>query len=396
MYDERSIATNETIGGKKAEEFTREFLEDLNKTYNNSINKNSQTQNTNNVKNGVYMGELENGNTMNYTKLIDSVFKSTEDYFTKFTTTYNKVYTKYGKDITTMLLKGDYRPINKYDVYTSTSPTPGKTLTLFGLHKKTQELNVYTAGLKTALATFVNNSSSTYLVDMLSFNKEMTGSLLTDTNEKILKKFITEKIIENKINELTDSTALLSDLEKSRNQLITSLDKVNFVIKNGKDSTVSDGVVKSVTMSGFTSDLLYNEYETCISYIDTNTSKLFEGLSTNITFLNPTIQSADFDFLMKELLSDSVDILMSEFKDTTLYSNGLKNQLKKRLEKFVEKPKEKNFKLSKFKSRKSGKDIKFGIASTADETNSTVISEANQTFSTSNSVDDKLNFYRAE
>ncbi|MFN9901703.1 MAG: hypothetical protein ACK55Z_23550, partial [bacterium] len=100
MYDERSIATNETIGGKKAEEFTREFLEDLNKTYNNSINKNSQTQNTNNVKNGVYMGELENGNTMNYTKLIDSVFKSTEDYFTKFTTTYNKVYTKYGKDIT--------------------------------------------------------------------------------------------------------------------------------------------------------------------------------------------------------------------------------------------------------------------------------------------------------
>ena len=397
MYDERSIATNETIGGKKAEEFTREFLEDLNKTYNNSINKNSQTENTNNIKDGKYMGSFKNGNTMNYTELIGSVFTSTENYFTKFTSTYNKVYTKYGKDITTMLLKGDYRPINKYDVYTLPLPTPGKTLTLFGLHKKTQELTVYTSGLKTALATFVNNSSPTYLATMLGFDKEIpaNSSSLIEAN-KIVQKFITEKIIENKINELTDSTSLLSDLENSRNQLITSLDKVNFVVKNAKDATVTDGVVKSITMSGFTSDLLYNEYETCISYIETNTPKLFEDLSTNITFLNPTITSSDFDFIMKELLSDSVDSLMSEFKDPSLYKTPLKNQLKRRLEKFVEKPKEKNFKLTKFKSRKSGKTIEFGIASTVDETNSTIISEVNQTFSTSNSVDDKLNFYRAE
>ena len=174
------------------------------------------------------------------------------------------------------------------------------------------------------------------------------------------------------------------------------MDKVNFVVKNAKDATVTDGVVKSITMSGFTSDLLYNEYETCISYIETNTPKLFEDLSTNITFLNPTITSSDFDFIMKELLSDSVDSLMSEFKDPSLYKTPLKNQLKRRIEKFVEKPKEKNFKLTKFKSRKSGKTIEFGIASTVDETNSTIISEVNQTFSTSNSVDDKLNFYRAE
>jgi hypothetical protein len=343
------------------------------------------------------MGSFKNGNTMNYTELIGSVFTSTENYFTKFTSTYNKVYTKYGKDITTMLLKGDYRPINKYDVYTLPLPTPGKTLTLFGLHKKTQELTVYTSGLKTALATFVNNSSPTYLATMLGFDKEIpaNSSSLIEAN-KIVQKFITEKIIENKINELTDSTALLSDLENSRNQLITSLDKVNFVVKNAKDATVTDGVVKSITMSGFTSDLLYNEYETCISYIETNTPKLFEDLSTNITFLNPTITSSDFDFIMKELLSDSVDSLMSEFKDPSLYKTPLKNQLKRRLEKFVEKPKEKNFKLTKFKSRKSGKTIEFGIASIVDETNSTIISEVNQTFSTSNSVDDKLNFYRAE
>ena len=88
-----------------------------------------------------------------------------------------------------MLLKGDYRPINQYDVFTSTSPTPGETLSLLGLFKKTQELTVYTSGLKTGLADFVNNSSSTYLVDMVGFNKEMTGSLLTDTNVKMILLF---------------------------------------------------------------------------------------------------------------------------------------------------------------------------------------------------------------
>jgi hypothetical protein len=394
MYDERSIATNETIDGKKAEEYTREFLEKLNKTYGNEINKNNQAQNTKNVKGGNYMGTLD-GNSIKYTDIIKSVFTSTESYFDKYQDTYNKIYTKYGKDITALLFKGEYRPINQYDIYTSTSPTPGKTLSLLGLYKKTQELTVYTTGLKTGLANFLNNSSSTYLVDMVGFNKEMTGSILTDTNVK-LKDFITKEIIENKINELTDSTQILDELEKSRNQLISDLDRVNFVIKNGKDSTVQDSIVKSVAISGFTSDLLYNEYSTCVDYIETNAPKLVDGLSTNITFLNPTIQSADFEFMMKQLLSDKVDAFISELKDPSLYKDSLKNQLKKRLNKFVEKPEEKKFKLTKFKKRKSDKEIKFGISSTTDETNQTIIDEANQIFSTSNEVKDKLNYYRPQ
>lgn len=394
MYDERSIATNETIDGKKAEEYTREFLEKLNKTYGNEINKNNQSQNTKNVKGGNYMGTLD-GNSIKYTDIIKSVFTSTESYFDKYQDTYNKIYTKYGKDITALLFKGEYRPINQYDIYTSTSPTPGKTLSLLGLYKKTQELTVYTTGLKTGLANFLNNSSSTYLVDMVGFNKEMTNSILTDTNVK-LKDFITKEIIENKINELTNSTQILDELEKSRNQLISDLDRVNFVIKNGKDSTVQDSVVKSVAISGFTSDLLYNEYSTCVDYIETNAPKLVDGLSTNITFLNPTIQSADFEFMMKQLLSDKVDAFISELKDPSLYKEPLKNQLKKRLNKFVEKPEEKKFKLTKFKKRKSDKEIKFGISSTTDETNQTIIDEANQIFSTSNEVKDKLNYYRPQ
>ena len=151
-------------------------------------------------------------------------------------------------------------------------------------------------------------------------------------------------------------------------------------------------------ISGFTSGMLYGEYDSCIDYIDKNTSKLFEDLTTNITFLNPTVQSSDFDFLMSQLLSDTKDIdsIMNELKDTTLYSNQLKNKLKRRLEKFVQKPEEKKFKLTKFKGRKTGKDIKFGIASTAEETNQTIIEEVEKIFSETNEVNDKLNFYRTK
>ena len=394
MYDERSISTNETIGGQKAEEFTREFLDKLNQTYSNKINSNGQTENTNNVKDGQFMGVKEQTN-MNYTTLLESVFTSTENYFTKFTSTYNNIYKKFGRDITTMVLKGDYRPINQYDVYTSMSPSPGKTLTLYGLHKKTKELSIYAAGLKTGLVTFINDSSNTYLVNMFGFDKELSGALATQTNELILKQFLIKKI-EEKINEITENS--LSELDVARNQLINNLDKVNFVIKNGKDATVTDGKVQRITMSGFTTDMLYDEYETCINYIDKNTTKLFEDLTTNITFLNPTVQSSDFNFLMSQLLSDSKDIdsIINELKDPSLYSNQLKNKLKNRLEKFVNKPEEKKFKLTKFKKRRTGKDIKFGIASTAEETNQTIIDEAKKIFSETNDVDDKLNYYKTK
>jgi hypothetical protein len=192
---------------------------------------------------------------------------------------------------------------------------------------------------------------------------------------------------------LTDSN-VLSDLEKSRNELIKVLDKANFVIKNSKDSSSKDSIINSSTMSGFTSDLLYNEYKTCIDYIETNAPKLIEDLGTNITFLNPTIQSSDFDLIISQLLNNSVDALMSKFTDTSLYPESLKKQLRKRVEKFVNVPEEKKFKLTKLKSRKSDKEIKFNILTTSEEIDEDIIDEVNKIFSDSNDVQDKLNFYR--
>jgi len=396
MYDERSISTMGNAEKGKYEKFSKEFLTDvLNRTYVNKSEK-SEVQNINKISEGEYMGQLENSDSINYVNLLKSLETSTKDYFEKFQTTYNVIYEKYGKDITTMLLSNSYRPTNKYDIYTLTSPTPGKTIELLGIHQKTQEISTYTSGLKTALASFIENSTSNYLVNMLKFEKEIPpdkpgGSLLNDTNDKILKPYFI-KIIEEKINEISENN--VSSLEKSRNELIVILDKLNFVVKNGFDSTIKEEKVNSSTLSGFTSDFIYKEYETFIEYIEKNHIRVVEDLTTNITFLTPTIQPLDFDFIMSQLISNKVDDIMAQFTDKKLYPDSLKNKLKKRIENFVNKPEKKKFKLTKFKTLKTGKSFTYKINTTTEETNQTVIDEVKKIFSDSNDVKDKLNFYR--
>lgn len=396
MYDERSISTNETIGGMTPEEFTKDFLDKLNQSYYNITPTADLIKNNKNITQNNYMG-VPSGNTTNvekisYTELVTNLFDLTKNYFEKYVSIYNQIYTKYGKDITTMLLKNDYRPIFQYDVYTSTSPTPGKVLELFGLHEKRKELSVYSEGLELALNNFIDNSSTTYLSNLFTFDKVITGSLLTDTNEKIIKPFI-KKVIQEKVDEISD-VKILKELEESRNDLIKTLDKLNFVIKNAKDSTIDNDTVKSLQFSGFTSDLLYKEYESCITYIEENHSKLTVDLSTNITFLNPTIQSSDFDFIISQLLFDKIDSFMNLFTDTSFYPETVKNKLKTRLQSFINVPNKKDFKFTKFKDRKNGKEINFDVITISDETNGTIINESTKIFSESNEVTNKLNFYR--
>ena len=394
MYDERSISTSqiEPPKGKTVNEFTKEFLTDINNSYVNKVG-NFQTQNTNVTPEDTdYMGTLE-GEEIKYSELLKSIEVSTRNYFTELESTYNFIYENYGNDITTMLLSNDYRPINKYDIYTLTSPTPGKTIELLGVHQKTKEIPTFTAGLKTGLVSFINNSPQNYLVNMLKFDKEMVGSKLNDANEKILKPFFIKEIVENKINEITDYDILFG-LENARNELIINLDKINFVIKNGFDSKISENKVMTSSLLGFTSDFLYKEYESHIEYIDKNHQRIVQDLTTNITFLNPNIQPPDFDFIISQLLSGSVDSLIDRFTDTTLYPESLKKQLKKRVEKFINKPEKKNFKLSKFKSNKTGKTFSYKINTTIEETNTTVKDEVKKIFSDSNEVKDKLNLYR--
>ena len=230
MYDERSIATNETIGGKPAAEFTKSFLESLN-VPTQVTPKADPNPKTNNI-NESYIAAEQNLPELIYTKNIDEVFTKTKNYFDKYVSAYNNVVTKYGTEISTMLLHPNYREIKNYDIYTLTSLTPGKTLQLFGLTKKGLETDFLLKSFKVGLVNFIDNSSTTYLCEMLGFDKEISGSIsgskLIDMNEKILKPFFST-LTQTVLDEISNEN-LLTEIESNRNALVKSLDSVNFIV----------------------------------------------------------------------------------------------------------------------------------------------------------------------
>lgn len=404
MYDERSIATNQTIGGMEAREFTKSFLESLSQIQQLSptVDPNAKTNNINES----YIAAGQNGTELIYTKNVEEVFTNTKNYFEKYVSTYDNVVTKYGTEIGTLLLHPDYREINKYDVYTSTSLTPGKTLQLFGLTKKGAETEFLTKGLRTGLNDFIKNSSSTYLCEMLGFDKELPGSKLTDMNDKILKPFFST-LTQTVLEEISNGN-LLTEIETNRNSLVKSLDSVNFIVKFAKDSYVEGTKVTSSTLSGFTSDFIYNEYKTCIEYIETNTPKMYEDLTSTINLVNPAIGQPEFEKIMKQLLFTNYTEIQNYFnnKPSSPYSGLLKidsgvypektiKKLLNRVEKFNEPTDKKKFKFTTFKSRKSSKEIKFNINVSSTETDTTIIEESKKVHSDNlEAKDNKLNYYR--
>jgi hypothetical protein len=404
MYDERSIATNETIGGEKADKFTREFLQSLPqiKEQSPSTDPNANTDNINES----YIAAGQNGLDLIYTKNVEEVFTNTKNYFDKYVSTYDNVVTKYGTEIGSLLLHPDYREINKYDVYTSTSLTPGKTLQLFGLTKKGAEVTEFLGKFRKGLDKFIDNSSTTYLCEMLGFDKELSGSKLTDMNQNILKPFF-KKLIETTLDEISNGN-LLTEIETNRNSLVKSLDSVNFIVKFAKDTYVETPKVTSSTLSGFTSDLIYNEYKTCIEYIETNTPKMYEDLTSTINVVNPSVGQPEFEKIMKQLLFTNYTVIQNYFNnkpsapysgllkiDSGIYSEKDVKKLLKRVEKFNEPTDKKKFKFTTFKSRKSSKEIKFKINVTATETDNTIIAESKKVHAKNlEAEDNKLNYYR--
>lgn len=396
MYDERSISTNETINGIKTEKFTKDFLTDLN----NDRNKRSEVQkpqNVNKISEGKYIGILDTkDSTLEYTKYIDDIFLYTEQYLKTYDTLYNKLIPTYGTEIGRLLFDRLYRTIHEYDVYTTTSSTHGKTISLFGNYKKNKDLSILKRGLLEALVGKINTIN---LSEMFNLDKDLSPAKVVRSNEFITSYIVTytEKII----NYLVDKNPF-QELETTRNNLISSLDKLNYIIKFGKDNKITGEIVTSATLSGFTYDIIYNEYSSCIDYIEKNTFKLYNDLTTSIDFFNPIILENDFKKIIKVLLNNSInsvsflDLIMKEYeKDTIVFPENIRVKIRKRIEDFLEKPKQKDFKFSKIPQRKNSKVIKFKITEAVD-TNENVKEEIKKINSDSFESTTKLNYYKTK
>jgi len=393
MYDPRSITTNETIGGRRYEEFTKEFINSL---MDDTTKKPTYVEpNTSDkISTGQYIGELVN-NSLNYRTAVEGVFSSTNKYVSGYGDLYNKIVPIYGKNVSSILLSPVYRNNNNYNVYSVTdgSPTP---INLFGLYEKGRDLFVLTSMFEKNL----NNTLSTIdVLEMFKFDKEIPTNKIpvaTKLVKDYLALFITEKI-----DDMNSDTNLQS-IEKSRTDLIQSLDKVNFIVKYGYDVKLNENKneANKGILSGFTYDQLYNDYSSCIEYITKNSDQFYEDLDISINYSNAidSLSDEQFSNIMSDLLStvSSTEFISKTFgKDTILFDVKLTEKLSKRYENFVNKTDVKKFKFSKFKERARDIDLIYDVTMPEPViTDSNIIDEIIKMNKTPNIPINELNYYR--
>jgi hypothetical protein len=389
MYDERSIQSKDLrIAGKSAEDFTKEFLETLN------IKQSTPEESTNNSKGnelteGTFIGVL-NGTTLNYKTLVDNVYTTTKEYFDKYESFYNGIVKNYGTSISSFILHPNYRDIKDYDVYNATN-TVERTINLFGEYQKNRPLSFYVKLLKTKMTSTL---PSINLSQMMNLDNVLTLPKQNKANELLQPFFKT--LIEKKINSISEIQQL-KDFVDVRNKVITTFDEVNFLVKYGYDIKISGEILTKGVLSGYTYDLLYNEYENCVEHFTNNTSKMYEDLDTSINFNNPTITTNTFsEFLSVLLKEEDKQKFLDVFSvDTSIFDENIVRKLSKKYDSFIIKPiKDKNFKFKKLKNRKNDKEISFNVT----ESNVTEpIKDEVKKLKSKNNVaptNNKLNYYK--
>ncbi len=392
MYDERSTVTVGSISGRTVQEFTKWFLEDIQKQTEPAVDSSNATEGVK-PDTGKYIGS--GTETLTYDNLVDDVFNKTKVYFESFEPSYNLLNKEFGPLIMKLILSPDYRKIKNLDIFTSTSLTPGTTVELIGKYPDGTPYSRFVSLLKKRLLDFVKTED---IASVFAFDKVLTAPKIVKANE-LLRPYIT-KLIEDKIGSL-DSNKQVKGFDERRNELIIALDKVNFLVKYGYDAQLEsqDKAIKA-TLSGYTSNLIYDEYKSCIDYIKDNTSKFYEKLDNTIDYTNPVINSQILGSLLSVILSSTgtynKDTLMQVFNvDKTIFDENTVEKLNKKITSFIEELEDIKFKFKKMKERKNNNPISFKVTATEEITDSAVKDQVTNLNSKKVPIiSGKLNYYR--
>jgi hypothetical protein len=387
MYDDRSINTVTKIEGKDVEKFTKEFLDGLPNSGNEKLN----SQNINSVNDVFegYIGTIDNtSNTISYNSIVGSLYSSTQNYLDTYESSYNITVNKYGPILSSLLLHPQYRKITKYDYNT---PSTTGQIDLFGEYNLGEDLSRFLLLLNNEIIEEINNIEN--ISTIFGFDKILPKDKIGYINRIIKPQIINYLKVE--INGMVKSK--VNGIGEMRNIVIKELDSLNFVVKNGVDVSLVKQTATEATLSGFTSNLLYDEYSKCITSLINETTNIYEDLDPNtINFFRPTIDLNVLTEILPYLLFNyKIDIIQLLKTDQTIINQSLLNKMVKKLDKFFDiKPKDKNF---KFKTIKRGKqrDLTFGVISQIVTTNTSLIDEIKLVKSTRQTPikNSKLNYY---
>lgn len=387
MYDERSINTAETINGRDRETFTKEFLETLQQV--NKVSPLGEILTSDNEVTEGTIGVLD-GETIQFNDLINEMYMNTENYLNTYQSTYNVTLSKYGPILSTLLLHPLYRQAKDYGYYNDLGGSE-INIELFGEYKLNEDLSRFIGLLKNETITSFN---SVNVSEFFEFDKVLSVDKQSYIN-RILKPKISG-FIEEEINKMSEFDS--KNIREKRNNLIKTMDNLNFLIKYGYDASLISQKATQIDLSGFTSSNLYSEYEPCISSITSSTSNFYQDLdTTSINFYNPEIDDELLKIVLNVLLKDQknniTDIIKSE---TKVLDSNTQTKLIKKLDKFFDYTyKDKDF---KFKLPKKKKEVvlKYNILSQTEIIDAGVKNDLIKTKSTKTTkiIDNKLNYFR--
>jgi hypothetical protein len=382
MYDERSEATNTKIGGQRAEDFTKSFLQSLNDA--NTQKKNIKDKLGLQYVEGQYFGEFSGKTALNYTTLIDNLYKYSIDYLDMYETLFSTLLTNYGPHFTNYMLNNIYRTVSNYVVNTDESGTD--SIELFGLFKSTDDYNEYIKDLRTNVSYGLLNN------DNISSIFKLSNVVTTDNVNNVASNIITsiDKIL-TKMGEDISSINLIKDFEEIRDNIIKTLDKLNFITKNGFDVKLENGISSSVNLTSFSGTTFYSQYNDCIEYIKKNVSTMKDKLNNDIEDPNSELNDELIkDFILGTILPISKTTLMDNIKTLEL-GDDFNNEFDNHLDGILSENKTYNLRYGKKPKRKKNNPIVYNISA---ETVTTTTDEIKKIFAISNDVTTDLNYYK--
>jgi hypothetical protein len=393
MYDERAITTNTKMGGKDTSDFTKEFIQSLSDTLiPQTALKDTKGKGP---TEGQYIGTLEPKEpSINYTTVVDELFKKTNEYFTSYENFYNNVLTSNGSLLTNLIINKDYRKINDYNVFTGVTGNTGTTISLFGLYKD-KTLSTYIEDLSTKLNTYLKDSNPLYIIDTFDLNNIVPQKYQTDINQILSNNII--NIVSTKLNEINELKSI-KEFETKRNELIISLDKLNYITQNGYDVKIEKNKSTKLTLGTGTFNPIefYSNYSANIDYINSNTTKMYEKLDTSLNFENIVITHDIVKNILNAILKNSVDdIVIGVEVPLPSEDYSLSGKIKDGITKWFTKIKEEKLKFGKPPIRKNSKPVVYTMPPLdVSESETPTTNEIKGLFGQKNNVTEKLNYYR--
>jgi hypothetical protein len=270
MYDERSIPTDGNIADQNKDKFTKSFLESLQKDF----DKQKSPINANGAQGqveGNYIG-LGSGNSLDYTTLIDDFFNKVVNYTTSYKSSYENIYKTYGPEINGMFFSDAYRTINEIDVQGYA------TINLLGLYSGLNDIPTYSRRLIFEMEDAITNN------DLMSiFGFDLGSSDLNNLYEETLKPIVTD-LINKHITDLTTAVSV-NDVEKTRNELISTIDKLNYIY-SGYDAKITGTTINKIQLSSFVNSDFVNEYKNGLDFLNATHTVITDCYDSNFDYNN--------------------------------------------------------------------------------------------------------------